>query len=154
MGRQLLKGRLCGHPVHPMLVHFPTALFTAGFLFDAGGIALQEPSFYMASFYVILLGLAGGVLAGLFGLIDYMNLGTEGEVFQKASWHAGIQFVVLMVFGIIAGLKYRHYPDPVISDWWQLGVMGVVLAVMVAGNYLGGELVFTHQVGVNENSDG
>ncbi len=151
MWRSLLKGRLCGHPIHPMLVHFPTALFSAGFLFDLAGILLNQSQLFFASFYVILLGLAGGLLAALFGLIDYIKLGSKPDQFRIASWHAVIQFVVLMTFGVLAGLKFQAYPAIGAPGTWQLIVMGVTLGIMLVGNYLGGELVFRYKVGIDED---
>lgn len=150
MLQQLLKGRLFGHPIHPMLVHFPTALFSAGFLFDGVGIFLEEPTLFSASFYSIILGLLGGLAAALVGFIDYIKLGDKPEAFQKASWHAGIQFLVLVSFAIIAGVKFQAYPDLPPPFVWQLSFEGLAITAMLVGNYLGGELVFTHKVGIDE----
>lgn len=143
-------GRLFGHPIHLMLVHFPTALFTAAFVFDAAGIVLDAPSLFSASFYVVMLGLAGGGLAALFGLIDYMKLADRAEAFSKASWHAGIQFMVLVMFAVIAGMKYQDYPEPVKPGVIQMVIMAVALAAMGGGNYIGGELVIRHGAGIEE----
>lgn len=153
MLRSILKGRLFGHPVHPMLVHFPTALFSSGFLFDILGKVLGDSSFYPASLYVILMGLGFGVLAAVFGFLDYVKLGDRPEAFTKASWHGGIQFMVLVMFGIIAGIKFQSYPDPAVPDLWQFIIMGCGVVLMLAGNYLGGELVFTHRVGTGEKEN-
>lgn len=144
-----MKGRLFNHPVHLMLVHFPTALFPAGFLFDIAGIILTEPQLFAASFYTIVLGVAAGLAAGLFGFLDYIKLADRPKVFRIAGWHAIIQLSVLVVFGIILGLKFRTYPDFLQPDIFQLSAMGLILGVMLFGNYLGGELVFTHRVGFN-----
>lgn len=151
MWRKILLGRLFGHPIHPMLVHFPTALFLAGFLFDTGGILLNKPWFFSASFYVILLGLGTGFAATVFGLVDYVKLSSEPDLFRTATWHGGIQFIVLMVFGVIAGLKFQAYPDMESPSILEIGFMGGTLAIMLIGNYLGGELVFTYKVGINED---
>lgn len=150
MLQQLLKGRLFGHPIHPMLVHFPTALFSAGFLFDIGGLLLADSSLFSASLYSIILGLLAGLPAALAGFIDYVKLGGKPKVFRTASWHAGIQFVVLMTFGIIAGVKFQSYPDVAEPGILLIGCSGLALAVMLVGNYLGGELVFTHKVGIDD----
>lgn len=150
MLKQLLEGRIFGHPVHPMLVHFPTALFSAGFLFDVGGLLLADSSLFSASFYSIVLGLLVGVPAALAGFIDYTRLGGRPEIFRKASWHAGLQFMVLMAFGIIAGFKFQSYPDVAAPGILLMISMGVALAAMLIGNYLGGELVFTHKVGIDD----
>lgn len=153
MWKNIIKGRFLGHPIHPMLVHFPTALFTAGFLFDLAGLWLDESRFFAASFYVIVLGLAFGLAAGIFGMIDYMKLGDRPEAFRTASRHAGIQLAVLTTFGIVAGLKYRLYPDLACPDMVELTVMGAALVMMFVGNYYGGELVFTHKMGMDETGE-
>lgn len=148
--KQLLKGRLFGHPVHPMLVHFPTALFSAGFLFDAAGILLEDPMLFPASLYTILLGLFFGLSAGLFGMIDYAKLTGKPGVFRKASWHAGIQVSVLLIFGAVAGIKLQEYPEITAPSLLLVMVEGVILGLMLFGNYLGGDLVFTHRIGIDE----
>lgn len=150
MWKQLIKGRLFGHPIHPMLVHFPTALFSAGFLFDAGGMLLNEPQLFSASLYAILLGLAGGLAAVVFGLIDYVKLSRQPQQLRLASWHAGIQFMVLVIFGIIAGLKFQSYPDLGSPKMLEMSIMGAAVVAMLIGNYLGGELVITHRIGIDE----
>lgn len=152
MINQILNGRFFGHPIHPMLVHFPTALFSAGFIFDVGGIVLNEPYLFPASLYVILLGLAFGILAGLFGIVDYIKLGERTPVFHKASWHAGIQFVVLIGFGTIAGIKLQTYLEFIPPSPLQITVTGIMLIMMLFANYLGGDLVFTHRIGIDEKS--
>lgn len=148
--KNIMQGKIFGHPVHCMLVHFPIALFSAAFLFDVAGIVLNKPVLHLSSFYVVLLGLTGGVPAAIFGFIDYIRLGDRPKVFSKASWHAGIQFVVLSAFAVIAMLKYRAYPGQAAPGLLQLSMMGIALAGMLAGNYLGGELVFRYKIGIEE----
>ncbi len=152
MLRDLLKGRLFGHPVHPMLVHFPTVLFITGVLFDLVGLSGAGGWFHSASGACIGLGLGAGVVAALFGFIDYLKIDEEKDnkiVFNKASWHAVIQFTVMILFGIQFILRYKqaaYFGEPNGIEL-LLSVLGLLL--MLAGNYLGGELVFKHGVGVH-----
>jgi len=148
----LVKGRFLGHPIHPMLVHFPTALFTVSVLFDLIGTGFSEQSFFTASFYCIGAGLAGGVLAGVFGLIDYVRLAGNDRLFQKASLHALLQVSALMVFGVIFGLRYTSASDIHVPEPTELAVSGVAVLLMLAGNYQGGNLVFVEGVGVKPNA--
>lgn len=161
MFRQLTKGRLFGHPVHPMLVHFPTALFSTSFLFDLAALAGFDKDFYTASVYCLCAGLAGGLGAAIFGLIDYNKLagknGNGEQVFQKASWHAGIQFLVLAIFGVIFGTRYEGLYEISEPGILKLILSGLGVLLMLTGNYLGGDLVFREGVGVlirgNDPSD-
>lgn len=154
MLHQLLNGRFMGHPIHPMLVHFPSALFSISLVFDAAGLYLAKESFFTASIYCIGAGLTGGLLAGLFGFIDYVKLTNRETVFQKASWHAIIQFSVLIIFGIIFGFRYQTLQESAAPCIWQLVASTVGVLMMLTGNYLGGDLVFRDGVGVsNDPSD-
>lgn len=152
MLQQLLQGRLFGHPIHPMLVHFPTALFSTSFLFDMAAFAGFGKDFFTASIYCMGMGLAGGLLAAIFGLIDYNRLagktGDGEEVFQKASWHAGMQFLVLSIFGIVFGTRYEGLYEITEPRMLKLVLSGLGVLLMLAGNYLGGDLVFRDGVGV------
>lgn len=150
MLHELISGRLFGHPVHPMLVHFPTALFSAGFLFDIAGLVWGDQTLFFASFYVLLLGLAVGIIAGIFGAADFIKLADRPAAFRTAGWHGSLQFLVLIIFGLIVGIKFQAYPDLHPPGLLQMGVMGLGLATMLAGNYLGGELVFRYKVGIDE----
>jgi len=149
--KNLLNGRLFGHPVHPMLVHFPTALFTAGFLFSLAGYLFSDTGFVTSAFYSIGFGLVTGLAAGIFGFIDYIKLADRETEFKIASWHSALQLFVLTVFTVIFISKYPEYPDLTIPGPATLGVMGAALVVMGVANYLGGDLVFRHGVGIHGN---
>ena len=149
MFKEISKGRILDHPVHAMLVHFPVALFPLSFAFDLWAMLSDEPDLFRASLYSICLGLAGGLAAALFGLVDYLKLTGQQELLRKASWHAAIQSCVLMIFGVITGLRFLNYPESVEPGILQLIAMGIAIAAMLAGNYLGGDLVYRHGVGVH-----
>ncbi|MDX1617816.1 MAG: DUF2231 domain-containing protein [Balneolaceae bacterium] len=146
---QLLNGRLLGHPIHPMLVHFPTALFSSSLLFDLAGLWLSKPTLYAASFYCIGTGLAGGTLAAAFGLVDYVRLKNRQKLFQKASLHALLQFSVLILFAVVFGLRYERTSELAAPEITEIAVSGLGVLAMIVGNYLGGDLVFRYGVGVN-----
>lgn len=136
-----------------MLVHFPTSLFSVAFIFDVSGLFFHIPELHLSSFYVLAVGLAGGLLAGVFGIIDLLKMVSKPDLFSIAGKHAILQFVVMTIFGVIGGLKYGSYPQMQSPAGWQLGLMGLGVVIMLIGNYLGGELIFTHKVGVNEDLD-
>lgn len=151
--KNILRGRLFGHPVHPMLVHFPTALFTTGFLFSLAGYLFSDTGVVTAAFYSIGFGLVTGLAAGFFGFIDYIKLADREPEFKKASWHSALQLLVMTVFTVIFVIKYREYPDLVIPGPASLSVMGAALVVMMVANYLGGDLVFRHGVGIHGDEE-
>lgn len=148
--KELAGGRLFGHPVHPMLVHFPTALFTTTLLFDVAGLYSGDRSFAYAAFYCLCVGEGTGLLAALFGVVDYLKLTGNDRLFAKASRHAVIQLLVMVLFGILTVLRWQAYPRlfPVSGAEILTGAAGVFL--MVTGNYIGGDMVFSDRVGIGK----
>lgn len=151
MIKNILRGRLFGHPIHSMLIHFPIALFIAGVIFDYSGLLLDEPLLWQASRYTITLGVVLGFGAAFFGFIDYIHLENCDIIFRKASLHATIQATVLIIFLVLAVMRWADYPNVYIPSIIELSVEVITLAGMLAGNYLGGELVFTHGIGVGKD---
>lgn len=147
------KGRLFGHPVHLMLIHFPTALVPAAFLFYLISYFKKDILFASAAFYCITLGLVVGLLAAVFGAMDYFRIPSENSGWKKASWHAVLNVTWMMIIGVILGLQLQNYPViPVPS-------LGIVVAALVPtlgmliSNYLGGELLFRHKIGTIEEEN-
>ena len=136
------------HPIHPVLIPFPLALWTFSLISDAifyfGG---RNPEWENVAFYCLAGGIVGGALAAIPGVIDYFSI-KDKEVSKIAAWHARINVLALLIF--IAGFYLRtdkglrlfgHLTIPVL-----LSVLGVIL-IFISG-YLGGEMVYVHHVGV------
>ena len=64
------KARLLGHPIHPMLIVFPLGLLTAAAIFDIIYISTHSGHLADLSYWMIALGVIGGLIAAMFGLID------------------------------------------------------------------------------------
>lgn len=145
---------LARHPVHPMLIPFPIALWVFSLVADVIFLWRGNPAWWdWIAFYTLLGGIVGGALAAVPGLIDWLAL-KELEVVKIANWHARLNVVALLIF--VASFYLRtaggsrwvggSYAVPVL-----LSVVGVVL-ITISG-WLGGELVFKHGVAVNPQSD-
>ncbi|MEX1270526.1 MAG: DUF2231 domain-containing protein, partial [Balneolaceae bacterium] len=91
MFKELFRGRIQGHPIHVMFVHFPVGLFSAGFCFDIAAFWIDEAHLPLVSFYCMAGGVAGGLAAILFGLMDYIKLAENEQLFKKAGKHAVLQ---------------------------------------------------------------
>ena len=142
-----------GHPIHPMIIPFPIALWVFSLIADLiylwGGNPLWRD--YIA-FYTLLGGIIGGAAAAVPGVIDWLSL-KDREVVKIANWHARLNVIALLIFAASfylrtmsgAGLVSGNYTIPV-----GLSVLGVVL-IAISG-WLGGEMVFKHGVAVDQQS--
>src|SRR6267154_1439195 len=63
------KASVQGHPIHPMLVGFPIALWVAGFIFDLIGSRGSNAGLWATGFYSVIGGCVGAVLSAAAGVI-------------------------------------------------------------------------------------
>lgn len=143
-----------GHPIHPMIIPFPIALWVFSLVADVIFLWRGNPVWRdWIAFYSLLAGIIAAVVAAVPGLIDWGSL-TDKRVVKMANWHARLNVIALLVFA--AGFYLRtsggaslvgdSYTIPVV-----LSVLGVIL-ITISG-WLGGEMVFKHGVAVNTESD-
>jgi uncharacterized membrane protein len=81
------RAKLLGHPIHPMLIVLPLGLFIGAVVFDALYLWRGTPIFATAAYWNIAAGVVGGLLAAVFGLIDWFAIptGTRGEADRIAA---------------------------------------------------------------------
>jgi uncharacterized membrane protein len=142
-----------GHPVHPMIIPFPIALWVFSLVADVIYLWRGNPVWKdWIAFYSLLGGIIGAAAAAVPGLMDWLSL-TDKAVVKIANWHARLNVIALLVF---AGSFYLRTTSgaSLIGDSYTipvaLSVFGVVL-ITISG-WLGGEMVFKHGVAVSSGS--
>lgn len=148
---QLKKGRLLGHPIHSMLVHFPSALFPITLVFDVIGIILSNTSFATAAVYTLVAGLMGAVVAAIFGMIDFYHLPSTHEAWGKAALHALLNIFWICLFTILLALRARQYPHFELATPAELMISIIGVVGIIFSNFLGGDLVFRHKIGIHKD---
>lgn len=151
--RELAHGRLFRHPIHVMLVHFPSALFPVSLVLDIAGVIYQKEGFAMAGFFAIGSGVVTGFAAAFFGALDYFNVPSDHPAWKKASLHAILNFVWLIAFALLFVLRMNQYPDIAVAKIWQIVVSAAAVIGLLFSNYLGGDLVLRHGIGTIESRD-
>lgn len=63
-----------GHPIHPILVQFPIAFLVGALLTDAVFWFTGDVFWAKASFWLIVGGLVGGLVAALTGILDFLRI--------------------------------------------------------------------------------
>jgi len=136
--------KLLGHPVHPMLIVFPLGLLATAVAFDIVGLAQGDPIWFRISFWMIAAGIIGGLLAAVFGLIDWLAIPNGTRAKSIGLLHGGTNVVVVLLF--IASWAIRRNVEVPTTAALTLSFIAVVLALV--GGWLGGELVDRLGVGV------
>ena len=139
--KEVLQGKPLGHPSHPMFVHFPTALFPTGILFDILSWAANEPELVKAAFYNVAVGLAGAMVAVLTGFVDYFGMVSGSRKHRVTTWQMLANLPLLLIFAVSLGLRSQELDAPS-TPLYILVFTLAGLPFLVVGNYLGGELVY------------
>lgn len=143
--------KLFGHPLHVMLIHFPSALFPMDFVCAAIAFYTGNILFAHASFFALAGGAVLGwcaVLAGLFDLQHVME--RHPNAMKKALVHGGINTTVLIAYSVLAGVAFKKYPEISTGSAGLLITKALLVAVLIVGNYLGGNLILKEKIGVKE----
>jgi uncharacterized membrane protein len=144
------RAKLLGHPIHPMLIVLPLGLFIAAVVFDAVYLWQGSPTFATVAYWNIAGGVVGGLLAAVFGLIDWLAIPAGTRAKRIGLLHGGGNVVVVVTFALV-WLMRGNTPDAIpTTNLFLLEVAGLALG-SVAG-WLGGELVDRLGVGVDDGA--
>jgi uncharacterized membrane protein len=144
------RAKLLGHPIHPVLIVLPLGLFLAAVVFDALYLWRGGRAFATVSYWNIAGGVAGGLLAAVFGLIDWLSIPSGTRARRIGLLHGGVNVVVVVAFAL-AWLMRRGSAGAAPS----LGIFALEVAALVlglVGGWLGGELVHRLGIGVDDGA--
>jgi uncharacterized membrane protein len=146
--------RFLGHPVHPMLVHFPIAFWTvATGAYIAGAAGVSEPAAMIARF-ANGAGLIMALLAMVAGALELRSIDGRSEAMRVATWHMMIMATVWACF--LLALLLPMSAETGISHWHaQLAAAASASAgflLMSVGGWLGGRLVYEFRIGARDQA--
>ena len=147
------KASIAGHPIHPMLIPFPIALWATSFVVDVLFYFVRHPTLLVMAKFMLAAGCIAAIVAAIFGIIDWLAI-KNGEVKRVANWHARLNVAALVVFAISLFLRMGSYSDLVgrrLTIPFFLSFVGVIL-ITISG-WLGGELVFRYGIGQTRNEE-
>lgn len=131
--KNYLNGTWLGHPLHPVLTDVPIGAWTVALLFDL--ISMDA-----AADAAIALGISAAVASAITGIADWSD--TYGRAQRIGVAHAALNITgtALYTASLIARRKSRPFGK-------FLSFLGY--GVLNGGAFLGGELVYGQQIGVN-----
>jgi uncharacterized membrane protein len=138
-----------GHPIHALLIHFPTALLPMDAALAFFSYYEQEPMFARAGFYCLVAGVAMGYLAIITGLIDLLIIAKEkSPALNSAFIHGMINGSLILVYTVFVYKGWKAYPLIELPSVTMLFVKGILIIILFVGNFLGGKLIYTYRVGI------
>lgn len=143
------RAKLFGHAIHPILIAFPLGLLSTAVIFDAIYLFTRNGRWADISFWMIAVGVVGGLAAAVFGLIDLLAIPAGTRAQTIGLWHGGGNIVVVILFGV-SWLLRRDAPDNPEIITIVLSFTGAGLSLLAG--WLGGELVERLGVGVDDGA--
>ena len=143
-----IRGRLGHHRFHPMLVHFPIALYPFGLVMYWLAGRLENPALSDSGLYAHGAALGFSVLAVVYGLIDLLAIDSKSRAWKTALTHAALNACWFFVFLILFAFALKR-PGTVDSTAFLVVMGGATVGVFVS-NYFGAQLIIRHHVGIEE----
>ena len=136
---------IAGHPIHPMLVSIPIGLWIFSFACDLTFVLGSGASlWYTLSFWTMIGGIAGAIVAAIPGTIDMLSL--RGATKKIALTHMAINLSVVLLYAVNLGMRIGG--NAVAGVPLVLSIVSV--SMLAVSGWLGGHMVYVHRVGVDE----
>lgn len=136
---------IAGHPLHPMMIHFPVAALFGLIATDLAYVFTTDPFWARASLWLAGIGALGGWVASVAGAIDLFTVRRVRSL--VTGWCHAILAIMLLS---LASLNWLQRVESVEAIWpWGLYVSLLTGALIAVTGFLGGQLVYEHAVGVN-----
>jgi len=142
--------KLLGHPVHPMLIHFPTALLPMDFVLSLLYYNTGNINFGLAAFYCLVGAVLTGYIAMIAGIIDMTAIPpAQKTAMGGALLHGFINGLIIIIYTIIAYKTWQVYPAILLPTTATLIIKAILVITLFVGNYLGGRLIYKYFIGID-----
>ncbi|MEI6695879.1 MAG: DUF2231 domain-containing protein [Bacteroidota bacterium] len=136
-----------GH-FHPMLVHFPIALVSIGFIAAIASLVFKKEEWISkSSFYLLIIGTFSAFAALLAGVLFTSDMtGAAAEVQETHELFAWITLSLLIATSALTIFQARQNKKNLTLKWLAFVMYGLAaIAVSITGFY-GGTLVFNYMM--------
>jgi len=131
------RARILGHPIHRVLIVFPLGLLATSFFFDVAWLVRGREQLALVAWWLIIAGVIGGVVAAVFGVVDWLAIPQGTRARRVGALHGGGMGVVAVLYAASWVLR-RDAPSDPETGAILLSGLGVLLTVVTG--WLGGEL--------------
>ena len=126
--------------IHPLVIHFPIALLSTGFLCDLISCVLKNKGLEKAGWWNLVFGTVSSVFALITGLL--MDMGSSpgliDEPFPIYENHAMLQIMVVCAFLALLIWRFQNYNfGNTKTKYIYISLLGIAVAILFYGSHLG-----------------
>lgn len=134
--------RIHGVPIHPVLVHFPVAGWTAATFLAVLALINDNSALPAAAYWCNVAGIVTGMAAMAAGFLELSGLPGNGDVRDAAARHLMLAISAWTVYLVMLFLQLKAFPLAAAAA----GGAGFVL--LVFAGHAGARLVYHHRLPV------
>jgi uncharacterized membrane protein len=136
-----------------MLVVFPLGLLATSVVWDIFYLATGNGIWGVVSFWTIVAGVIGGLLAAIPGFIDWLGIPKNTRARTVGAYHMALNLVVVGLFVITIAARWAAPEGYAFVGAGRMifGWLGVALALV--SSWLGGELIETLGMAVRDDAN-
>ena len=139
------RASIKGHPIHPILIGFPIAFFSATLVFDFLAFINDNAKLWDVAYYLELAGIITAIAAAIPGLVDYIFTVPPASSAKARAARHGLTNTTMLILFMIA-FFYRQREEVLVPVLLGLETLGFML-MLIAG-WMGGTLVYKNQIAV------
>jgi uncharacterized membrane protein len=136
-----------GHPIHPMLVPFPIAFLVGALASDLVFWGTGDHFWSRASWWLLAAGVVMGLLAAVFGLIDFLTIARARH--GSTGWVHFLGNLLAVVLALVNVLLRLGDPAAAVLPG-GLVLSFITVGILLITGWMGGELAYRLKIGVIE----
>jgi uncharacterized membrane protein len=135
--------------LHPMIVHFPIALITVGFIADVVFLFFRtEKCLSKTGFYLMVLGALAAIAAWGTGNL-FTNEPTQGailNIFEKHETGAFITMILIVIGALLRVWLVVKKKEETQLKWLVFGIYFLAFAAVTFTGFMGGTMVYNYMM--------
>lgn len=141
------RAAIAGHPLHPVLIHFPIAALLGLIATDLAYLVTGDAFWGRAGLWLAGVGALGGTVSGCAGLVDLVFVPQIRRLIT--AWSHAVLAVMLLslaalnwLLRIVAGYESAIWP-------WGIYLSLLTGGLIAVTAFLGGQLVYEYAIGID-----
>ena len=146
------KVKLFGHPIHPMLVAYPVAFYTATLVCYIVYNSNADPFWFKVGVVANVAGAVMAAVAAIPGFIDWLYIPSDSRAKKTGLFHMVCNVIALVCYAVVAWMSCPKWDGTTPGLGLAIPLTAVGFLLTLIAGFLGWALIQKHHVGVDIKS--